>query len=129
MSQVSRGPIQNFTKEFRFWRHDRISVLDFEKRADTLDFILFKGSTWNSKVQRSFTGSEYDHISMILRYNNGEIYLLDANSTFGVCLIKWKMFRIKECNKLYDKLVYRQLSFERDDEVIKQLQVQVDVIF
>lgn len=34
-----------------------------------------------AKVQRSFTGSEYDHVAMLLRFGNSDLVILEATET------------------------------------------------
>ena len=62
----------------KFWKVDQIHVSDFRREADTGDLILFKGSSVATKVMRTVTRSEYDHVAMLLRYSNGKLVILEA---------------------------------------------------
>jgi len=44
--------------------------------CDNFDIILFKNKNLMSKVQRIFTNSDYDHVAMLLKTADNEIYLL-----------------------------------------------------
>jgi hypothetical protein len=39
-------------------------------------------------LQRLFTGSEYDHVGLILKFDD-KIYLFEATGFFGVGLCPW----------------------------------------
>lgn len=39
-----------------------------------------------SKVQRLFTNSDYDHVAMILRASNRDVFLLESTSSAGVAI-------------------------------------------
>jgi hypothetical protein len=80
-----------------------------------LDLLLFKGKNVSAKLQRSFTRSEYDHVALILRYSNGEIYLFEATGKDGVGLCSWQTFMRNKWHLLYEKLVFRHLEINRED--------------
>ncbi|CAD8098777.1 unnamed protein product [Paramecium sonneborni] len=60
------------------WRFERISETYFRKKADTGDILLFRGQSPLSKIQRAFTGDNFDHVALLLRYNNGELFLFES---------------------------------------------------
>jgi hypothetical protein len=39
-----------------------------------------------SRVQRLFTNSDYDHVAMILRASNQEMFMLESTSNAGVAV-------------------------------------------
>jgi hypothetical protein len=49
------------------------------------------------------TGSDYDHVAMILRTCDDEVYLFEANSDDGVGLWSWKNFLALDWRKAFDK--------------------------
>ena len=73
----------------RFWRTDRISYEMFAKLGNTADILLFRGTGTNCVVQRTFTGSEYDHAAILLRFSSGNLYIFEATGYYGVGLCSW----------------------------------------
>jgi hypothetical protein len=59
--------------------------------ADTGDILLFRGRHIGSKITRTATQSNFDHIAMILKFesDSDEIYLIEATANRGVSLTKW----------------------------------------
>ena len=53
-----------------------MNIEDLKSLADTFDIILFKNRTMMSKVQRILTNSDYDHVAMILKTSNKELFIL-----------------------------------------------------
>jgi len=45
-----------------------------------------------TKLQRTITGSDFDHVAMVLRYADGSIVLLESTGNTGVALLDWKTF-------------------------------------
>jgi len=105
-----------------FWKQEIMSEKDFILRADTGDILLFKSKTFAAKLQRSLTRCEYDHVALLLRYSNGEIVLLEATGKEGVGLCRWKTFRKNNWQKLYNKLVFRKLQFDRNPDSIDHVE-------
>ena len=63
------------------------------KEGDTADILLFRGKGANCLIQRAFTGSEYDHAAVLLRFPSGTLYILEATGYYGVGLCSWsKLF-------------------------------------
>jgi len=87
-----------------------------------LDILLFRGKNLASKVQRSFTGSQYDHVALILRYGNNELVLLEATGKEGVGLCTWGCFMRNKWHLLYKKIVLRHLEVQRTDKMIEKLE-------
>lgn len=59
--------------------------------ADTADILLFRGKGANCLIQRAFTGSDYDHAAVLLRFPSGSLYLLEATGYYGVGLCSWSI--------------------------------------
>lgn len=83
---------------------------------------MFRGKNIASKFQRSFTGSEYDHVALLLRYGNNELVLLEATGKEGVGLCSWTCFMRNRWHLLYKKLVLRHLEMQRTDKMIDVLE-------
>ncbi|KAM3141056.1 hypothetical protein pb186bvf_006857 [Paramecium bursaria] len=104
------------------WRHDRISHEYFRKEADTGDLLLFRGNSTLSQIQRAITGGNYDHVAILLRYNNGELFIFESLGLTGVSLLSWDKFLHYQWHKLYQELVFRHLDIERTEELIESLE-------
>jgi len=46
--------------------------------ADTGDLILFRGKAFEAKLQRAVTGSEFDHVAIVLKYSTSDIFIMEA---------------------------------------------------
>ena len=57
-----------------FYLNYYINKMDFEKKVNTGDLLLFKGNNYSSKIQRCFTRDKYDHVGIIHKKNNN-IYI------------------------------------------------------
>jgi hypothetical protein len=57
-----------------------VSTSEFQIEAQNLDLILFRSRNMGATMQRLLTNSDYDHVGMILRTCEDEIYLFEANS-------------------------------------------------
>lgn len=99
----------------KFWKYERVSEYYFQTNACTGDILLFRSKDISSKIQRSITGSKYDHIALILCYASGKIVLLEATQSMGVCLTDWDEFLQNNWQDLYEGIAYRNLIFERTD--------------
>ncbi|CAD8119027.1 unnamed protein product [Paramecium sonneborni] len=77
-----------------FWRTDRISYQQFLQTGDTADILLFRSNETNALIQRGLTGSDYDHAAILLRYQSGSLYTLEATKCFGVGLCSWSIVQI-----------------------------------
>lgn len=66
------------TKEF--WKQEQISEKQFIERADTFDILLFKCNTSGGKLIRTYTGSEFDHAAMILKFGSepDDVFFMEA---------------------------------------------------
>ena len=61
---------------------------------------------------------------MVLKFETDEeeIYIIDATSS-GVKLTKWRFLRDHVGpNKFYDKIILRHLNFDRNDQVVNNLE-------
>ena len=48
-------------------QNERLSEKQFRNMANTGDIILFRGLNFGARVQRTLTGSDFDHVALILK--------------------------------------------------------------
>ena len=114
--------ISRFNPNEKFWNNFSISESSFLKLAENGDLLLFRGKNFGSKLQRCLTRSKFDHVALVIKFDNGEVGFLEASRAFGVSLTYWdKLFR-KDWKKIYSEIWYRQLDVERSGEMIDKLQ-------
>lgn len=73
----------------KFWKNLVIFNSSFEKKADTLDLLLFQCKAFTAKMQRCVTKCDYDHIGIILRYTDNEIVLFEATGNVIFFFLFW----------------------------------------
>ena len=100
----------------KFWKKcDRINEETFLQEADSGDIILFKGKSISSGITRKVTSSEYDHVAMVITFqDDDEIYLLESTIE-GVHIVTWTELKTYK-DLLYSRIVWRKLYCERDSE-------------
>lgn len=64
-----------------------------------------------AKLQRSVTGSKFDHVGMLYRDKN-DLYVVDAQSDTGVSICPWKTFVYE--NDLIEKYKNKKFRFWRN---------------
>jgi len=126
---VSDGFANSLTllKTPKFWKDIRISEKQFRNKADTMDIILFQSKNFLGKLQRSFTGSKYDHVAIILRYGDSELSVLEAESK-GVGLCNWKTFMKNKWYNLYKSICFRHLEIDRNQDFLDKIEIFMNVI-
>ena len=71
------------------------------------------------------TRGNFDHVAMILRFESSEddIFFVEASGNWGVALNKWTVIR-KHIgkDKFYERVVYRHVDFERDEQMVLNLE-------
>lgn len=121
-SSNGRKTVLTIAGKNNFWKFPRISENEFKKMTCTGDLLLFRGRDMVSKFQRFVTKSEYDHVAMILKYSSGKIALFEATGADGVSIVYWDDFIFYQWEKLYSRLMYRKLTFERSEYALKELE-------
>jgi hypothetical protein len=116
------GPQNKLTSKREYWKTDRITEFEFLTMVDTGDLLLFRSKHVGAKIQRSFTRSQFDHVALLLKYQNGEIVLLEATGKQGVGLSRWRTFKKNNWHLLYSKMVYRKLEMDRSDDMITKIE-------
>lgn len=102
--------------------------------ANTADILLFRGSGTNCVVQRTFTGSQYDHAALLLRFASGSLYIFEATGCYGVGLCSWGKPWFNSIDsiiknrwfELYEKIVVRRLEIDRDRDFLAKVQAFVN---
>ena len=105
------------------------------KQANTGDLLLFSGKRMACTLQRLVTRSRFgnfenniDHVAMLLKYQDGRIFLFEATSNKGVEITKWDDQAAAECGLMYERIVYRKANFKRTNKCICDLEVFLKVI-
>ena len=77
-----------------------------------------------SRLTRTFTWSNYDHVAMILKFDSDpdEIYFVEAVGILGVVLNRWSFLRTHVGKgKFYKRVVFRHIDCVRDDDMLDDL--------
>ena len=79
----------------------------------------------SSKVTRMLTQSDYDHVAMVLKFDEDkEVYFLEA-TTEGVSMTAWSVLKTYS-DILYSRVVIRHLHANRDEQMMEELAAFVD---
>jgi len=109
-----------------FWRTEQITEQQFLNTADTFDLLLCRCNNGGAKLTRMYTGSDFDHVAMLLRFdmpgngNQNDIFLIEATGS-GVKVKRWSNLR-PHIGKFYDRVMLRHLDFDRDDKTLDALE-------
>ncbi|CAD8098652.1 unnamed protein product [Paramecium sonneborni] len=107
--------LKSLSQYERFWRFERISSQQIMEDAEDGDILLFQGKDLNCHIQRTLTQSNFDHIGILIRLDENQVYLFEALPLHGVGLCRWSKFVICKWNYLYHKIIYRRLQVIRDE--------------
>ena len=121
------GKAAPVTKDF--WKQEQITEKQFIDVADTFDILLFSCNTAAGKIIRTYSGSEFDHAAMVLRYDcePGEVYFIEATGDIGVAYKKWSLMN-DELGKFYKKIVLRRLTWHRPNDALEILDKFLDEV-
>lgn len=62
-------------------KEDTLTEEEFKEFAETGDILLFSTDNVAAKLQRGLTGSKYDHVAMVIKFEYlNEIHIFDSNS-------------------------------------------------
>ena len=120
-SKGGRFKISRISPREKFWENTGISEEEFLNQAENGDLLLFRSKNSGSLVQRCFTRGKYDHIGLVLRFENNEIGFIEASRAFGVIFTYWDKYFKKEWKNYYNLISYRKLKVRRDPEMILAL--------
>ena len=129
----SRGKHLSLTiSDPKFWKDIYVDLNEFRTVADNWDLLLFRSKNYSTKVQRTFTNSNYDHVGMIVLWeterDTNTIFLLEAVSTEGVRLVEL-IPNLEAYFEVYDKIVYRPLqNLERSEALLSNLDSFLDEV-
>ena len=95
------------------------------ENAQTGDILLFTGKTMQDSIIRGITGSKYDHVGMLVKYEkSGQVLIFESLHGKGVS--RWDWHEYEKSNywrNNYSKIVYRRLiGVERSEEFRKTVQ-------
>lgn len=102
-----------------------MSEKQFFEKADTGDILLFCATSGSAGMIRTFTGSQFDHVAMILKFESeeDEVFFVEASGNHGVALNKWSCIRNQIGHKkFYERVIFRHVNFERDDNMVENLE-------
>lgn len=105
-----------------FWRYPFINAADFYQQVESGDILLFRGTDRAARLQRTATRALYDHVGLMLRGDDGRVYLLEATGTQGVNTLSWDTFLAKRWDKCYNWVAYRKAYFPRTEEQMNALE-------
>ena len=112
-------------------KQDVISESDFTDLAQTGDILLFRSNTQAGAITRKLTKSHFDHVAMVVR--------LDQDRAQTVCYIEAVSGGVHRCSwaglegkvgpgKLYEKVCWRSVVFNRGSEMTEKLEVLLNEI-
>ena len=122
--------LYKFDMDKKLWRQTlKVSVQQFEAQVQTGDIILFQSKDFAPKMQRMLTGSQYDHVGIMIKYpKSGHLQILESLRPNGVNKWNWRGFLEKKWYQKYNKIVYRKLylfspthAFEDREQFDKQV--------
>ncbi|CBZ49666.1 putative PH domain-containing protein [Neospora caninum Liverpool] len=118
---VSRHYVRRVAQQRGFWKVERISPDKFEEIVDTGDIILFRTKKFPAQLQRAVTRGHYDHVGMMLRNQDKDIFILESMGDTGVIITSWKTFVKAKWYTAYRKVVLRRLRWSRQPESLSRL--------
>ena len=122
ISEGRKNKSVHYSISSKFWRHESISDKDFRMRVTTGDIVLFRSKNLTAKLMRGLTRSQYDHVALALRYESGDIALLEATNNEGVNIVYWEDFYFNDWFREYDRIVFRHLEVHRTDQMVAELE-------
>jgi hypothetical protein len=110
---------------------EQMTFEEFKNVCDTGDLIFFKSTKFQSKLQRFFTKSEFDHVALILRMDNNTIFLFESTGQMGVNLLSLDLFMKSKCHEVYETIGFRHLEIARTAYKMNNLEhfIEVSVAF
>lgn len=75
-----------------------------------------------SKVQRILTNSDYDHVAMLIKASNSELFILESSSNLGVSVYTLKSLIDLPRKKYYFRVALRKYQGEKTYEQLVKVQ-------
>ena len=69
------------------------------------------GEDYCCSFQRMITHSDYDHIAMVMKFDNGDVKVFESNTADGVQIYLWKDYTVRF--NIYDQIALRKLCYEK----------------
>ena len=106
-----------------------MSEAQFIEKADTFDILLFKCNTSGGKIIRTYTGNEFDHAAMVLKFGSepDEVFFVEATSNHGVALKRFSGMK-QTIGSFYKKIVLRHLEWDRSEHSLEVLEQFLDEV-
>jgi hypothetical protein len=78
------------------------------KEANTFDFLLYRSNAVSAKAVRTYSGSDFDHVSMVYKLASepNEVFIFETNSTRGVHVKRWRSVE-RHLGKFYERICFR----------------------
>jgi len=111
-----------------FWRYPFIREHQFQKRVESGDILLFRGQDAPAKLQRAATGALYDHVALLIKSANDEVFVLEATGNHGVKILSWEYFTGRRWHQCYAWIAYRKVYFQRTPEQLHALQTFITAV-
>jgi hypothetical protein len=130
--RTRRAPKLEIEKDLsasNFWRYPFIHDADFRERAESGDIILFRGKGGRCQLLRSLTAGKYDHVAMVLRLEDDSVAILEATGNNGVATIPWMRFVRWGWHQCYQRMAYRKVYFNRDNDQMDALSRYINQIY
>ena len=102
----------NFNENY--FTKSSIDLLNFVRNANTGDILLFKNYSKKNFIQRKILGSEYNHISLIIK-NNNQMQLYDCIEGADIRLLDFVDYILLMRNLGSKKIAWRKLSINIED--------------
>ena len=82
---------QTFAPHCQFWKQDQISEDQFLEKADTFDILLFRCNTGGGKIIRAYSGSDFDHAAMVLKFGQEpeDVFFIEATGNQNVSIKRY----------------------------------------
>jgi len=95
---------------------------DVMREASTGDLLLFASQGLRGSFIRSVTRASYDHLGLVLRYEDGRVGVLEALGNTGVQVNDFRGFLEADWHLQYKRIALRRLHFPASDEVAGRIE-------
>ena len=97
--------------------------------ADTFDILLFKCNTSGGRIIRAYTGSEFDHAAIVLKFGSepDDVFFMEATSNQGVALKRYSGMK-HTIGNFYKKIVLRHIEWDRPDQALDLLEAFIEQV-
>jgi len=96
--------------------------------CNTGDIMLFASKGVRGSIIRAFTGADYDHVGLILKFKDNQLGVLETLGNTGAQVTNYQGFISEKWHEQYNAIVVRHLSAHVDESMAKQIEEFVKVI-